>query len=410
VAPTPGRNRTTTDAAAVLAEIRAGEAKPVYLIHGTEEYLVEATAEKIVRALAGTGPDAAEVIRPAGDTVDWGGLIGRLRTPSLFEPKLVFLLPRTDILAPGKGDPGTAGPPASDAATAGENDDAGSPPRPAPPGDDTALLRDAIESGFGTAHVLVLTAAEVDRRRSLFKAIRKAGRVLEFSPQRWQQEKAAGRLVQERLRRAGKNAGRDALARLQWRVGASLRRLAGELDKLILYTGDRPEITAADVDAVVGVSREEQIFDLTAALGAGDYPAAAYSLRQLLQQGEPYMMILGFLRRQFERIVAARDILDGDLGRRWNRSMGFPEFQRKFLPELNRKQEAGEIAAFEGHPYALYKTLQQADPFTAAGAERILREMLEVHRGIVSGSGSPPMLLEDLLDRICRIQTGRRTA
>jgi hypothetical protein len=87
--------------------------------------------------------------------------------------------------------------------------------------------------------------------------------------------------------------------------------------------------------------------------------------------------------------------------------MGFPEFQRSFLPELKRQQEAGECPATEGHPYALYMSLKQAGPFHASAGEQILREMHRVHRGIVSVAGHPPLLLEDLLDRVCRIQAGR---
>lgn len=400
------RKPSSADPAAVLDGIRAGRRKPVYLVHGTEEYLVEAYAGRIVRALAGSGPEAAQVIRSTADAVDWHALLARLRTPSLFEPRLVFFVPRAEILAAGrKPGPGSGSEPAG-----GDSAD----PVRKEPGDgvaaDAEALRETLETGFGTGHVLVLTAAEVDRRRTLYRTIRRLGEVIEFSPAAKEREKTAWRFVGERLRGAEKTAGREALGRLEARVGFNLRRLAGEIDKLLLYIGDRGEITADDVDAVVGTGREEQIFDLTKKLGAGKYDEAAASLRQLLRQGEPYMLILGFLRRQFERIVIARDILDSGLGGHWRPDMGFPEFQRRFLPELKRRQEAGEFPSFDGHPYALFKTLEQAGPFRPAAGERILREMHRVHRGIVSGAGHPPLLLEDLLHRICRIQAGPRPA
>jgi DNA polymerase III delta subunit len=408
MAKTSSPRTAPTDPAAVLEEIRAGRPKPVYLIHGTEEFLVEACANRIVNALAGTGQEAAEVIRSTEDSVDWGALLARLRTPSLFEPKLVFLIPWAEILAAKKK-----------SSTASRSKTPGTDPgqrqpeekaEAAPADEDSEALREILENGFGTQHVLVLTAVEVDRRRVLYKTIRRVGQVLDFSPRPWEQQQAARRFIQDRLRGAGKTAVGDALQLLDLRVGFNLRRLAGEIDKLLLFIGEKKEITADDVDAVIGTSREEQIFDLTEKLGQGEFPEAAVSLRQLLQQGEPYMMILGFLRRQFERIVTARGILDGDLGGRWKPAMGYPEFQRTFLPELKSKQEAGEFPATEGHPYALYMSLKQAGPFKAAAGEQILREMHRVHRGIVSGAGHPPLLLEDLLHRVCRIQAGRRPA
>lgn len=362
--------------AAILEEIRRGAASQVYLIHGAEEFLVGEAARRIVKELTGKESKEAGLVRCEEDTIDWKALIARLRTGSLFERRLVFLVPGAGIFEEAVSIP----------------------------------LQQVVETGFGTANILVITAQEVDRRRSVYRAIRKAGRVLDFSPGRSEQQQLVNRILRERLGESGKEAAREVIDRLKLRVGTNLRRLASEIEKLILFVGDRRDIRIADVDALVGVSREEQIFHLTGALGSGDYSAAAVSLRHLLAQGEPYMRILGSLRRQFEKILGVRSFLEGDSGSAWRRSMSYPDFERRFLPAWKEKQDRGEIPAGDRHPFALYKTVQQADRFNSIGVESILRRLLVVNRAIVKGAGSPPLLIEDLLYQVCAVQSDRRSS
>ena len=394
--PAARGTKANADPVAVVAEIEAGECRPVYLVHGTEGYLVERAATRIVKGLVGTGENRAEVVRIADETVDWAALTARLRTPSLFDPRLVFVVAGVELLAGKKGAAGSE---------RGEDDEAVEPdPQPAEPSgtNPAALLEAVLDEGFGTAHTLVLTASRVDKRRTLFKAIRRVGRILEFSPAAWEQKRTAAAMLQEKFKRAGKKVSEDLIRQLARRVGTDLRRLAGEADKLVLYAGERAAITVADLDAVVGRSREEQVFDLTESLGKGDAAAAAGTLRKIIAQGEAYMMVLGFLRKQFERLLQAREILDSDIGRLWSDSMTYPNFQQKFLPALQAKEAAGEIPPSGQHPYALYKTLGQAGRFTAPAVEELLRGTLRVQKKIFSGAGHPPLLIEDLLHQACR--------
>jgi DNA polymerase III subunit delta len=57
---------------------------------------------------------------------------------------------------------------------------------------------------------------------------------------------------------------------LQDLVGSELGLLDGELQKLALYVAQRQRVTTADVEALVGHHREEKVWDILSAIGAGN--------------------------------------------------------------------------------------------------------------------------------------------
>ncbi len=443
----------------LVEEIRRGNPSPVYLFHGSEEFLVHQAARQMVDALAGKGEAAAELVRLEEEPIDWPAVVLRLRTGSLFSGRVVYIATHVGIFSSRKGptsrlkailarwsnearenresiaadflkflgrlrlgideifpeDGGTSGDRRLEEETGEELKgrdreileaigthcrELGL--RPPKRQAEMAELREALEEGFGTGNVLILTAAEVDRRKALFKVVRKVGKVLDFSPDRRRLQSAALRVVQDCFRLNKKRAAAEVVSRLVLRVGLDLRRLASEAEKLVFHAGDRTEITLEDCDSLIRRSREEQIFDLTDALGSGDTARAILSLRRLLQQGEYFLRILGTLRKQFERILVARDLLDGDLGDIWDDSMQYNRFEARFYPALQQTKESGEIQLENVHPYALFKTLQQANRFQSAHVQRFLRGLLRVNRSAFTGSVDPALLIESLIHRMGR--------
>jgi len=71
-------------------------------------------------------------------------------------------------------------------------------------------------------------------------------------------------------RARGKRIDYPVAARLAELVGPEAGMLAGEVEKLCLYGGERPAITIDDITALVGLSREEKIFTAMDAAGAGN--------------------------------------------------------------------------------------------------------------------------------------------
>jgi len=120
-------------------------------------------------------------------------------------------------------------------------------------------------------------------------------------------------------------------------VGADMGMLEQELAKLALYVGAAARIEQADVDRLVGQSREESTWKIFDLLGAGQMPAALAFLDRLLAQGEEPIRLLYAFSMQLRRMAqAARLSSQGmPLGQALNEA-GVPPFAHKATEQQMR--------------------------------------------------------------------------
>jgi len=127
---------------------------------------------------------------------------------------------------------------------------------------------------------LILECRSFPKTTRLYKA------VLACGGQVHECKKLAGRalagFVLTEAQARGKRMQPAAAERLCELVGPHQGALAGEVEKLCLYVGARPTITAEDVAALVGQSREQKIFAVMDAAGAGRLAEALELWRQVL--------------------------------------------------------------------------------------------------------------------------------
>jgi DNA polymerase III delta subunit len=99
------------------------------------------------------------------------------------------------------------------------------------------------------------------------------------------------------MAREGRTMEPAAVKVLVDRSGEDISKLRGDLERLLLYVGDRKAISAADVDEVAAnAATVQDDWAVTNALGAGD---AARGLRELalrLERGDSPHAIVGQLR------------------------------------------------------------------------------------------------------------------
>ena len=98
-------------------------------------------------------------------------------------------------------------------------------------------------------------------------------------------------------------------------TGGSMTQMLTEIEKVAAYA-KAPDITRADIDAVVEPVLEAVIFDLTDAITAGRYEDALLKLTVLLQKQEEPIPILGAIGSQMRRIVAAQVLMTQGKGTR----------------------------------------------------------------------------------------------
>ena len=92
-------------------------------------------------------------------------------------------------------------------------------------------------------------------------------------------------------------------------TGGTMTALSGEIDKICAYSG-ADEIKKSDIDAVTEPVLDAVVFQMTDALGAGQYAEALLKLQQLLKMQQEPLAILGAVGGHFRRLSTARILSD----------------------------------------------------------------------------------------------------
>jgi DNA polymerase-3 subunit delta len=103
----------------------------------------------------------------------------------------------------------------------------------------------------------------------------------------------------ERFKRHGYDCTLEAAEYLLVQTGPSLRDLANEIAKTILYAGPQRRITREHVIAVAGASRTYNIFELQKALGQKDRARALLILHYMVRTERQDLLIVTMLTRYF---------------------------------------------------------------------------------------------------------------
>ena len=124
-------------------------------------------------------------------------------------------------------------------------------------------------------------------------------------------ENAAIEWIAERAKKSGRTLETKAAQSLVAHLGTDLRTLASELEKLISYIGDSNLIKAADVEAVVGFSATDNVFELTKVIGSGSKSRAAEMALQILRadKNARYPMF-AILSKYLEQLIVTREMSD----------------------------------------------------------------------------------------------------
>jgi len=149
------------------------------------------------------------------------------------------------------------------------------------------LLMDILKGGLPEGNHLILTANTVDRRKKIFKVISETGKVLHFPQIKVENRKRQILMdaVKDLLTEAGKTITPGAWAAIGKKTGFDVGNSMEAIEKLITYTGEKLTIEEDDVGEVIGKTKEDTIFDLTAALTEKNLHRALSSLKDLFDQG-----------------------------------------------------------------------------------------------------------------------------
>jgi len=258
-------------------------------------------------------------------------------------------------------------------------------------------LMEFLEQGLPPWDVLLITA-NVDRRTRLYKRFEEKGSVLDLSIGREKSgrmsREALAEFLDQRLKEGGKKIEAQARGMILARAGAELWAVHQELEKLFLYVGEEPWIKVKDVEEVFLDQGEGWVFDLTKALAARDSVAALSHLLRLLSQGHHPLALLAPIASEVRRLMAARQLIEGELRERWKAGMSYPQFQKSMLHD--------GAAPLPGNPYFVYMSFKSADNFTLKELVRYLGLLYQTDVRLKSTGHPPRMVMERLILEMCR--------
>jgi len=217
---------------------------------------------------------------------------------------------------------------------------------------------------------LVLISAEPDFRKRPFTELKKTAKVIACD-QLYDNQVPAW--IAARVRQKKREASPDACRMLQAYVGNSLRSLDNEIDKLLIYIGDRKEITGEDIASVVGASKGFTVFDLQNCIGKLDAQGALTVLAKMVEAGESAQLIIVMLTRFFSTLLK------------------IAELKQRRIPD---SQLATELRI---SPYFLKQYLEFYSNFTSTHIENAFRALLSADAELKSSSGDPRIVLDLLV-------------
>jgi len=162
-------------------------------------------------------------------------------------------------------------------------------------------------------------------------------------------------------------------------VGTDLQRAASEIEKLMTFTGDRTRLTADDVLAASGQTREFNVFELQSAIGEGRHADAARVAERILQQAS---------NPRSEAIMMVA-VLNGYFDKLWK--LQTPEAQRE-----NKYDIASRIGV---PPFFAEEYRQAAQQYTRTALADAYAALLAADYELKGGSSRDASLILTLLLR-----------
>jgi len=274
-------------------------------------------------------------------------------------------------------------------------------------------LTDVLSGGLPGGIRFLLSAPEIDKRRSFYKTLGKVARVQVFdkvdaSRAGW--EEAAEAVVRARAEEKGLQFRGEALELFVMLTGGDSRQIENELEKLDLYLGEgRRAVTVADLRLMVPASRAGVVFELGNALAARDLNQALGLVEQLLFQGETAVgILLVAIIPTVRNLLLAKDLMVRHRLSRPAQPFHFTATLNRLPPQatahLPRKKDgtvntyALGIAAMGAHRYELPELIDA------------LEACLEANVALVTSGLEPRTLLTELVVRIAAPKTAPKTA
>lgn len=314
-------------------DIKMGQLKNVYLLYGTEDYLKRQYRDKLKHALV-EPDDTMNFSAYEGKDINPNELIDLSETLPFFKEKRMILVENSGFFKNSC--------------------------------DDLAEYMSQVPEST----CFVFVEEEVDKRSKLFKAASRAGSAVEFETLK---EDMLIRWILGRIQREGKKITQSVMQLFLSKTGSDMENIDKELEKLICYTLDKTEISAADVEAICTGQTENKIFEMIDAISAKNQKKALDLYYDLLALKEAPMRILFLIARQFQNLLLIKSMS----------AKGYP---------------AVSIAKTAGMPsFAVQKNLRQAGAFKINQLKEAIEDCGQAEEDVKTGRMADQLAVELLI-------------
>ena len=269
-------------------------------------------------------------------------------------------------------------------------------------------LTDSINADLGPGVVLLISAIDVDKRRSFYKSLARRAELqaidrLDATRSGWEEE--ATEIVRNRAQKQKLHFDDDALDLFVLLTGGDTRQIDNELEKIDVFLGDHVATTAVprvDVDLVrelVPLSRAGVIFELSNALATRDLELALTLVRRLLDQGESAIgILLVAILPTIRNLLLAKDLME-------RHRLSRPHAPFQFISTVNRlpvdatehlpRKKDGSINA-----YALGIAAQHAHRFETKQLIEGMQACLEANLQLVTSQLDHELILTEVVVKL----------
>ena len=279
-----------------LSELESRKLRPAYVLVGDEAFFRKRCRDAILEHLVAPDSRDFSVFEFDLGETSLSEVLDRIRTPSLMAPFQVFFVRGVKVLF-GRG---------SNAEKIGAIEAYCKNPNP------DALLVFVADHISIPADARRMEMTDKDRYQKIredlgpFCGIVELARVEEGQAVRWIGEYCATR---------GVKMDADGARELTDALGADMMMISNELEKLILYAGEKKKITLGDVETMVLAAKQRSLYELTDAISAKDRVRALEVLDALLSAGEGEEAAIGnlyMLAKTFRQmlVILERNVRD----------------------------------------------------------------------------------------------------
>jgi DNA polymerase-3 subunit delta len=341
----------------LMNDIKNNSIKPVYLIFGSERYLIDKGWEALRDAIVTSFPELNYTMLE-GEKLEANELSAACETfPFGSDKRLVAV--RDLWFLKGKGD------------GEGEGDEA------LTSGKDGQPFIDIIENINDTTCLLFVSYGSIDKRKKLVKELKKQEAVYEFGRV---DRDDLGQWIKNVLGKNGKKIGSRELEHFIRSIGymdkngsKTMYDVENEINKLAGFMGKLKDVRMEHIEAVVPRNIENDIFKLINACSEKDVDSSLRVYGDLLLEGESTLGILALLSKQMKNMIGVSQL-------------------------YGERYDAGSIAAkLKLHEYTVKLCIKYSSSIKSQVLQTAFRKCLDTEFSIKSGRMGERLAMEMLL-------------